>query len=103
MPNAARPRAMPTPPTRSARVGSNLPGVDEAERRDVIARLRNLAVYIERGHPLEWHDPEPRGRKGRDHNHHRILSFTVLDVAAFDSIGWDLMKRGWRRPPPLPR
>ncbi len=67
--------------------------MDDAERREVIAPLNNLAHYVAQGHPLEWHEPQPRGRKGSSHEARRTISFTVLDVRGFDSIGWALMKR----------
>ena len=73
--------------------------MDEAERREVIARLNNLAWYVRKGYPLEFREPSPRGRKGRSHDSRRIISFTVLDVGAFDALGWDLMKRDMRRRP----
>jgi hypothetical protein len=71
--------------------------MDASERRAVIAALNNLAHYVEQGYPLEWTDPAPRGRKGRDRSAHRYISFKVLNVPAYDRIGWDLMPRSWRR------
>ena len=71
--------------------------MDEAGRREVIARLNNLAHYVAQGYPLEWHEPQPRGRKGPSHEARRTISFTVLDVGRFDSIGWALMKRAMSR------
>ncbi len=76
--------------------------MDEAERREIIARLNNLAWYVRKGYPLEFHEPSPRGRKGRSHEALRTISFTVRNVGAFDSIGWDLMKRAMAKRPRAP-
>ena len=74
-----------------------LRAVDDAERREVIARLNNLAHYVAKGYPLEFREPGPRGRKGPSREARRIISFTVLDVGTFDAIGRQLMKRNMRR------
>ncbi len=71
--------------------------MDDAERREVIDRLNNIAHYVRDGHPLEWQEPEPRGRKGRSREAKRPITFWVLDVGRFDSIGWELMKRAMER------
>lgn len=42
-----------------------------------------------------FREPSPRGRKGRDRSASRFISFEVEDVRAFDSIGWELMRKRW--------
>ena len=71
--------------------------MDEDELREVIDRLNNLAHYVAQGYELEWHEPQPRGRKGRSREAKRPITFWVLDVGRFDSIGWELMKRAMAR------
>ncbi len=71
--------------------------MDEAERREIIARLNNLAWYLRQGYPLQFRELAPRGRKGSSRETQRIISFTVLDVRSFDAIGWELMKRAMAR------
>lgn len=36
--------------------------MDEAEQREIIERLNNLAWYVRNGYPLELHEPESAGR-----------------------------------------
>lgn len=79
--------------------------MDELQRREIIARLNNLAHYVAKGYPLEFHEPSPRGRKGRSNEALRVISFTVRNVRAFDDMGWNLMKRAMKErgsPPARP-
>ncbi len=76
--------------------------MEDVERQEIIARLNNLAWYVRKGYPLEFHEPSPRGRKGRSREALRIITFTVRNVSAFDTIGWDLMKRAMAKRPRTP-
>ncbi len=73
--------------------------IDGATRREMVHRLRTLAVYVQRGGPIEWVDPpEPRGKRPKTPDK-VTFSWTVFNVRAFDDISWDLMKRGVTRRP----
>lgn len=71
--------------------------MDDAQRREILARLNNLAWYVRSGYPLEMDEPGDRGRKGPSREPHRFITFRVRDVRRFDSIGWTLMLRDMRR------
>ena len=62
-----------------------------AIRREMVHRLRTLAVYIEHGGTVDWIDPpEPRGKRPKIPD--RVtFSWTVYNVRAFNEISWKLI------------
>lgn len=74
----------------------NEPLDEAATRREMIHRLNTLAWYIRAGLPLDWVDPQPRGRKNNDREH-LTFSWTVRNVHAFNDISWRLIKRDMKR------